>query len=127
MVNEKIAYPSVIDGLPYSGAVRAGDFVLVGGILGQEKATGELVKGGIVPETRRAFSLISEMLEGADASVNDVVKCTVLLSDIDYFPEMNSVFREVFPEDPPTRSTIIVPEIPKEAAIEVECTAFAPR
>ena len=119
------AYPSTaVEGLPYSGAVRAGDVVYVGGVLGTAEGGKELVPGGITPETRQAFAHVKTMLEGAGTSLDRTFKCMVLLSDINDFPAMNAVFRDVFPEAPPTRSTIIVPEIPMNAAIEVECNAL---
>jgi reactive intermediate/imine deaminase len=126
--SERIAYPSpAVDGLPYSGAVRAGDTVYVGGVLGTVKNGGkaELIPGGVKAETRQAFAHVKTMLEQAGTSMDRTVKCLVLLSNIKDFPGMNEVFREVFPKDPPTRSTIIVPEIPMGAAVEVECNALA--
>ncbi len=123
---ERIAYPSpVSEGLPYSGAVRAGGMVYVGGVLGTVQGKSELVPGGIKAEARQAFAHMKNILEGAGTSMDRTVKCTVLLADIDDFPAMNEVFREVFPEAPPTRSTIIVPKIPLNAAIEVDCDALA--
>jgi len=123
---ERIAYPSpVVEGLPYSGAVRAGDMIYVGGVLGTVQGKSELVPGGIQAEARQAFMHVKNILEGAGTSLDRTVKCVVLLSNIDDFAAMNEVFREVFPEAPPTRSTIIVPKIPMNAAFEVECNALA--
>lgn len=119
------AYPSTaVEGLPYSGAVRAGDVVYVGGVLGTAEGGQDLVPGGITPEARQAFGHVKDMLEGAGTSLDRTFKCIVLLSDIEDFPAMNAVFTEFFPDSPPTRSTIIVPEIPKNAAIEVDCNAL---
>ncbi|MBK1618402.1 hypothetical protein CKO42_08110 [Lamprobacter modestohalophilus] len=119
------AYPSTaVEGLPYSGAVKAGDTVYVGGVLGTAPGTKELVPGGIGPETRQSLNHVKDMLELAGASLDDTVKCVVLLADIDDFPAMNDVYREFFPKNPPTRSTIIVPAIPLGAAVEVECNAY---
>lgn len=123
---DRIAYPSTaVDGLPYSGVVRAGNTVHVGGVLGTVRGKAELVPGGITPETRQSLTYIKEMLELAGSSMDRAYKCIVLLADIDDFPAMNAVFREFFPKDPPTRSTIIVPEIPLGAAVEVDCDALA--
>ncbi|MFC3229517.1 RidA family protein [Marinibaculum pumilum] len=120
------AYPSPsMEGLPYSGAVRAGGVVYVGGVLGNVRGKKELVPGGVEAEARQAFAYVKEMLETAGSALDRTVKCVVLLSDIDDFPKMNAVYTEVFPKAPPTRSTIIVPEIPLGAAIEVECNALA--
>lgn len=123
---ERTAYPSTaVEGLPYSGAVKAGGMVYVGGVLGTAPGKKELVPGGITPETRQAFAHVKDMLEGAGSSLDRTIRCIVLLANIDDFPAMNAVFREVFPKDPPTRSTIIVPQIPMGAAMEVECNALA--
>ncbi len=126
--SERTAYPSTaMEGLPYSGAVATGDMVFVGGVLGTVRNRKELVPGGITPETRQALAYVREMLEQAGSTLERTVKCTVLLADIEDFPAMNAVFAETFPKDPPTRSTIIVPQIPLGAAVEVECTALAGR
>jgi enamine deaminase RidA (YjgF/YER057c/UK114 family) len=123
---ERVAYPSTaMEGLPYSGVVRAGGTVHVGGVLGTLRNKPELVPGGITPETRQSLTYVKEMLELAGSSLDRTYKCIVLLADIDDFPAMNAVFREFFPKDPPTRSTIIVPEIPLGAAVEVDCDALA--
>lgn len=123
-----IAFPSTAAvGLPYAGAVRMGDLVVVGGVLGLSPTTGNVVSGGVLEEGRQAFAHIESMLGLAGATLEDVGICHILLADIDGFAELNSVFREVFPNDPPSRSTAVVPEIPQGAMVEVECTAYAPR
>lgn len=119
------AFPSPdLAGLPYSAAVRAGNTVHVSGVLGLVTGGDGLVEGGITPEAEQVFARIDEVLAIAGSSLEQVVKCTVLLADIDDFPAMNAVFASTFPNDPPARSTIIVPAIPMGAAIEVECDAM---
>lgn len=109
---------------PYSGATRAGNMIFVGGIIGLEPNGKTLVPGGIYEEAKAAFNHVITMIERAGGTRSDIAKCVVLLSDINYFPEMNKVFTSYFPASPPTRSTIVVPAIPMNAAIEVECTAL---
>lgn len=124
--DDRVAYPSpVVDGLPYSGAVRAGGMVYVGGVLGTVPGKSELVPGGLQAEARQAFAHIETILELAGTTLDQTVKCMVLLTSVDDFAPMNEVFREVFPESPPTRSTLVVPAIPLGAAIEVDCEALA--
>lgn len=123
---ERIAYPSpILDGLPYSGAVRAGDMIYVGGVLGTVEGKAELVPGGIKAEARQAFAHIKTILEQAGTTLDQTIKCMVLVTSVDDFAPMNEVFREVFPQSPPTRSTLVVPAIPLGAAIEVDCQALA--
>lgn len=115
----------MIDGLPYSGAVRANGMVFVGGVNDTLTGKSELVPGGIEAEAKQAFAHSGEILELAGSSLDNVVKCVVLLADINNLPRLNDVFREVFPNEPPTRSTIIVPAIAMGAAIEIDCAATA--
>lgn len=119
------AFPSPdIADLPYSAAVQAGNTIYVSGVLGLEHGGQALVPGGVTAEAEEIFSRISEVLERAGSSIEQVVKCTVLLADIDDFPEMNAVFAATFPQYAPARSTIIVPAIPLGAAVEIECNAL---
>lgn len=121
------AFPSTAEtGLPYSGAVRAGDTVYVGGVQGLADDGRSGIPGGIRAESRAALAHISDMLGMAGASLEDVAGCTVLLADLGDFPGLNDDFRATFPVDPPTRSTIIVAALSNQARVEIGCTAFSP-
>ena len=113
-------------GLPYSGAVRAGDTVYVGGVQGLADDGRSGIPGGIRAESRAALARISDMLGMAGASLENVAGCTVLLADLGDFPGLNDDFRATFPVDPPTRSTIIVAALSNQARVEIGCTAFSP-
>lgn len=121
----RIAHPSPdIMSLPYSAAVQAGNIIYVSGVLGLQPGGDALVPGGITPEAEQIFARIQDVLRLAGSDIQNVVKCTVLLADIDDFSAMNAVFSATFPNEPPARSTIIVPAIPLGAAIEIECDAL---
>jgi 2-iminobutanoate/2-iminopropanoate deaminase len=90
----------------YSQAIRAGDFIFVAGMGGIDPATGQMVPGGVREQTRRALENIKAVLESAGASLSDVVKVTVFLTNPDDFNDMNEVYREYFKEKPPARSTV---------------------
>jgi 2-iminobutanoate/2-iminopropanoate deaminase len=96
--------------------------------MGTKPGGGGLVDGGIEEQTRQALENVKGALALADASMSDVAKCTVFLTDAANFQAMNKVYREFFPTDPPARSTVAVAAlvVPK-ALIEIECTAAAPR
>lgn len=113
-----------VPSLPFSGATRAGNMIFVGGTLGYEPDGKSLVRGGISKEADAAFRNVIGMVKRAGGKRSDIAKCVVLLSDISHFSEMNKSFANHFPSSPPTRSTIIVAAIPRNAAIEVECTAI---
>ena len=113
-----------VPSLPFSGATRAGDMIFVGGTLGYEPDGRSLVSGGISKEADAAFKNVIGMVNRAGGKRSDIAKCVVLLSDITHFSEMNKSFAKHFPTSPPTRSTIVVAAIPRNATIEVECTAI---
>jgi 2-iminobutanoate/2-iminopropanoate deaminase len=108
---------------PLSGAVRAGDLVFVSGQLGMKPGTGELVPGGVGPETQVALDGIAAALGKAGLGMEDVVKCTVFLASIDDFGAMNEVYAKAFPKDPPARSTVAVAGLVRGAKVEIECIA----
>lgn len=109
---------------PYSQAICAENLVFTAGQVGLDPATMELVEGGIEPQTRQALTNLKHVLESADSGLNFVVKTTVFLTDMRDFPDMNSVYAEFFPENPPARSTVQVAALPKGALIEIECVAL---
>jgi 2-iminobutanoate/2-iminopropanoate deaminase len=112
--------------LPFSEAVRAGDFLFLSGALGFDDATGKVVPGGIVPETRQTLKHIKDSLERHGASLSDVIKCTVFLADIAEWPAFNNVYREVFKKPYPARSALGASGLALGARVEVECIAYVP-
>jgi 2-iminobutanoate/2-iminopropanoate deaminase len=108
---------------PYSQAIRAGDFVFCAGQTPIDPATGNLVEGGIEEQTRRALKNLSVVLQAAGTSLNQVVKTTVFLLDMNDFSQMNAVYAEFFPTNPPARSTVQVARLPKDARVEIEVIA----
>jgi len=108
---------------PYSAGIRSGQFVFTAGQLGIDPQTGELVSGGIEAETRQALTNLKHVLEAGGASLNDVVKTTVFLRDINDFSRMNGVYAEFFTLNPPARSAVQVAALPKSGAVEIEAVA----
>ena len=106
---------------PYSHAVRAGGFVFVSGQPGVDPATGDVVDsfGG---QARKAFANLATVLRIAGSRPDLVVSTTVLVADQADFPEMNALFADFFPTDPPTRMTMQVP-LPRGLLISIGCTA----
>ena len=113
-----------IPGLPFSKAVRAGDFVYVSGSVGFDANT-KLVTGGIEPETRQVMENIKSVLAEAGCTLDDVVKCGVWLDDPRDFGIFNRVFAEYFGDDPPARSTVRS-ELMIDAKVEVDVIAYKP-
>ncbi len=109
---------------PYSVAVAGGPFVFTAGQLGIDPKTGSLVEGGVEAETRRALQNLSAVLEAANSCLDNVVKTTVFLRDINDFAKMNAVYGEFFTENPPARSAVQVAALPKNGAVEIEAISL---
>ncbi len=109
---------------PYSPAIKAGDFVFVSGSLGFDPSSGKLVAGGVEAETRQVLTNMGKVLESAGSSLDNVVKTTVYLRDINDFASMNRVYAEFFKEKPPARSTFQVGALPAAAAVEIDAIAL---
>ena len=120
-----IQMPGSLEGLPFSTAVQVGDVLYLSGQVGTLPGTTELIEGGVVPETRQTLENIQTVLEYSGSSIEDVFKCSVYLADIAEFQDMNAVYREFFPENPPARSTVAGSGLALGARVEIECMALA--
>lgn len=109
---------------PYNAGIRAGHMIYTAGQLGLDRATGELVPGGIEAETRKALLNIQNIIETAGSNMSCVVKTTVYLREMSEFAQMNAVYSEFFPSEPPARTTIQVAGLPKNGAVEIEAVAI---
>jgi 2-iminobutanoate/2-iminopropanoate deaminase len=112
---------------PYSQAVSAGGFVFCSGQVGLDPATGQLVTGGIQAETRRVLENLSAVLAAAGSSLAAVVRCTVFLKSMGDFAAMNEIYAGFFAKDPPSRATVEVARLPKDALVEIDCVAVTSR
>ncbi len=113
--------------LPFSEAVRAGDFLFLSGQIGNAPGTLEPVPGGIKAEARQAMENTKAVLGRHGASMDDVVKCSVFLADMGDWPAFNEVYRGYFPKHFPARSALGANGLAKGARVEVECLAWAPK
>ena len=119
------AAPAPFQGAPYNQAIVANGFVFVAGQLGLEPGAKEVVDGGIGPQTERAFANLRAILEAAGSSLDNVVKTTVFLRDLDDFAGMNEVYASHIGSTPPARSTVEVGRLPAGALVEIEAIALA--
>ena len=108
---------------PYSQAVEAGGLVFVSGQLPIDPATGAFPEG-IEAQTRQSLTNAKAILAAAGLGMENVVKTTVFLKDMNDFAKMNAVYAEFFPEGGyPARSAIEVALLPKDASVEIEVIA----
>lgn len=108
---------------PYSQAVVAGDLVFCAGQVGLDPATLTLVTGGIEAETARALDNLAAVLVAAGARLEDVVRTTVFLVDLQEFAAMNAVYARYFAAPYPARATVQVAALPAGARVEIDATA----
>lgn len=108
---------------PYTPIVRGGDLLFTAGQVGI--ADGAIVEGGLAAELRQVFVNLRSVLSSADASLNDVVKTTVFLTDMGDYAAMNEIYMEEFGDHRPARSAVAVKELPLGAKIEIEAIAAA--
>lgn len=109
---------------PYSQAVKANGFVFVSGQIPIDPATGEFVHGDIPEQTSQVLKNLSAILEAAGSSLNNVVKTTVFLADMNDFSQMNAVYHEFFIDNKPARATVEAARLPRDARVEIECIAL---
>ncbi|MDA3850479.1 MAG: RidA family protein [Spirochaetaceae bacterium] len=109
---------------PYSQAVRAGDLLFISGQIPLDPQTGELVQGDIQSQTHRVLKNLKAIAEQAGAGLNQVVKATVFLSDMENFTAMNQVYGEYFKEDCPARAAVEVARLPKDVDVEIEAIVY---
>jgi len=125
---ERISPPGVpVPRGPYSPAVRAGGFIFVAGQGPIDPETNQFSYGDIRHETRVVLNNIKRILEGCGASMNDVVRCGVFLSNGDDFQAMNEVYAEFFGDARPARTTVECKFANKQMKVEIDCVAYAPR
>ena len=108
---------------PYSQAIATGNLVFCAGQIPLDPSTGNLIEGDVAAQTRRVIANIEAVLTAAGVTLNDVVKTTVFLLDMNDFAAMNAVYAEHFSEPFPARSTIQVARLPKDARVEIEVIA----
>ena len=100
-----------------------GNLVYTSGQIPIDPATGAIVEGGIKEQTRQSLTNVKAILESADLTMGNVVKTTVFMSNMNDFPEMNSVYAEFFAEPYPARSAVAVKALTKGALVEIEVVA----
>ena len=107
---------------PYSQAVQLGNIIFTSGQLPIDMSTGELATD-IKSATKASLENCKAIIESKGASMKDVIKTVVFLSDMNNFAEMNEVYSQYFTENFPARSCVQVARLPKDALVEIEVIA----
>lgn len=108
---------------PYSQAIQVGNLVFASGQIPIDPATGSFVEGGVKEQARQSLTNVKAILEEAGLTLDNVVKTTVFLADMNDFADVNAVYAEFFAEPYPARSAVAVKTLPKGALVEIEVIA----
>ena len=108
--------------VPFSDAVQVDNLYFLTGQIGKNHKTGNIVEGGIEAETSQTLKNIKAVLKHHNLTLKDVVKCTVILADIDDFSKMNKIYRTFFTDNLPARTTFAA-NLVAGAKIEIEVVA----
>jgi reactive intermediate/imine deaminase len=113
--------------LPFSPAVRSGPMLYLSGQIGTTSMTPPtLAAGGIEAEARQTMENIKGVLAKNGASMDDIVKCTVMMADMREWAAMNTVYASYFPKHKPARSSFGTSGLALGARVEIECSAYRP-
>lgn len=118
---ETAAAPAAIG--PYSQAVWAGDLLFCSGQIPLDPATGQLVEGDAATQAKQVLENVKAVLEAAGLGLENVVKTTIFLKDMNYFQTVNEVYASFFTPPFPARSTVEVARLPRDVKVEIEVVA----
>jgi 2-iminobutanoate/2-iminopropanoate deaminase len=115
--------PAPFQGAPYSQGIVAGDLVFVSGQLGIDPETGQVVEGGIGPQTEQVMKNLAAILEEAGTGLDRVVMTSIFLVALDDFQPMNEVYASHLSEPYPARATVEIAALPSGARVEIAMVA----
>lgn len=105
---------------PYSQAIEVNGFLFTSGVIPIVPATGELVTGGIEKQAEQAIGNLAALIKEAGADINNTIKTTVFIKDMNDFAKVNEIYAKYFTENYPARSCVEVARLPKDVLIEIE-------
>lgn len=109
---------------PYSQAVQAGNFIFVSGQIAIDQLSGNIINDNISSETRQVLTNLTHVLEAAGYGLQDIVKTTIFLKDMEDFAKVNQVYSTYFTADFPARETVEVSRLPKDVNVEISVIAY---
>lgn len=109
---------------PYSQAIKSGNMIFTSGQLHIKPENGELIKDDIQAQTKQSLENVKAILKEGGATLEDVVKVTIFMTDISKFSLVNEIYAEYFSDHKPARSCVGVKELPLGGEIEIEAVAI---
>lgn len=109
---------------PYSQAILNGNLVYTSGQIPIVPATGQIISDDVEEQTKQVISNLKEVLDASGSSLQNVIKTTVFIKNMDEFAKINAIYASFFSEPFPARSTVEVARLPKDVKVEIEAIAF---
>ena len=109
---------------PYSQAILVKDTLYISGQIPLNPFSGELIVDSIENATKQVLQNIGELLLAAEMTIDNVVKCSIFLKDMNDFAVMNEIYAQFFRSEPPARETVQVSKLPLDVPIEISCIAI---
>ena len=109
---------------PASAVTRAGNMIFVSGLPPFDPETGEIVAAPIERQTELVMAQLKRCLEAAGASLDNVMKCNIFCTSAKHFATVNAIYARTFPENPPARIFVCIPEWTGPFDIEIDCIAM---
>ena len=110
---------------PYSQAIKVGNLVFVSGQIPIIPATGEILRGDIKLQTKQVLENLKNILDAAGSCIDNVVKTTVFMKDLNDYTAINDVYKEFFTDKPPARAAVQAARLPRDVGVEIEAIAFS--
>ena len=104
----------------YSQGIKSDNFVFTSGQIPINPKSGKLIKGDFKSEVKQVLMNLNGVLKGGGSSLQQAIKLTVFLTDLSHFAQVNEIFNEFFPDNPPARSAVQVSALPMNARIEID-------
>lgn len=108
---------------PYSQAIKLGNMIYTSGMIPLVPETMQIVEGGVQQQTKQVLENLKVLLESAGSSLENVIKTTVFIKDMNEFPKINEIYAEYFNSLQPARSCVEVARLPKDVLVEIEVIA----
>ena len=108
----------------YSQGIKSDNFVFTSGQIPINPQSGELIKGDFKSEVKQVLINLNGVLKGGGSSLQQAIKLTVFLTDLSHFAQVNEIFNDFFPDNPPARSVVQVSALPMNARIEIDAVGY---
>ena len=110
---------------PYSQCIKHGNLIFISGQIAINRETNKIISNNILEETKMVMENLKHILEECNCSFKNVVKCSIFLSDLNLFDDVNKIYSKYFSKPYPARETVEVSKLPKNVNLEISAIAIS--